>query len=99
MLSKADKMFDELGYKKTRDNEEIETYILGDFKSDVFNEITFYLDQKTYEAFTYNYLGVTNSYYVEKGIDLETDNFNLITDIKTHLAIHEKMKELGWLDE
>ena len=36
-----------------------------------------------------------------KDIELQTnkDNIGNGFDVKTHLAIHEKMKELGWLSE
>lgn len=66
-MSKADKMFKDLKYVKTIDNEE---YILY---SSVKNDIFFDLD------------------------DIEVLSKKI--GVNEHLAIHEKIKELGWLDE
>ena len=66
-MSKADKMFEEMGYKKIIDDDKYRT--------------------------------VYNCYGIE--IVFENRWKEVITDgltIQEHLAIHEKMKELGWLE-
>lgn len=79
-MSKADKMFDELGYTKALfksiKSSQTERYLkyIGD--SSLHNLIVFYEETREVEL----HLGL-NAIYV-----------------KEHLAIHEKMKELGWIE-
>ena len=75
-MSKADKMFEELGYNK--------------YTTDWVEEIVYLhrlLKTKLQIVFdTYN-----REYHSQQ-------NYNLVTiTVKEHLAIHEKMKELGWI--
>ena len=78
-MSKADKMFEELGYNKEYGRIEFfnDDYISFEYKDDYdYNYILFSLKDKTIKTQCYHELSV-----------------------KEHLAIHEKMKELGWLNE
>ena len=71
-MSKADKMFEELGFFNTIENEEIYSHknkISVEFK----NKKTIFFSLYGFDVF--------------------------VMDIEFSLAINEKMKELGWLDE
>ena len=72
-MSKADKMFEELGLKRSEE-ECFEDWITYDSKAKV-------LGRRVLFDTTYGYA--------------ET---NGTITIKLHLAIHEKMKELGWIE-
>ena len=73
-MSKADKMFEELGYKKEVNSDSFirELSIKGHF-----NVIQFFKEIGVYS------------------LHLKLNQIN----IKEHIAIHEKMKELGWLND
>lgn len=79
-MSKADKMFEELGYKKEENEEEI-LYTLKD-------RWVFFFGKEFKEYYTHDYVGVNN--FVGNAVSI---------NVNEHLAINEKMKELGWLDE
>ena len=70
-MSKADKMFEELGYRKETRYPYI--YYINPLKSFGIS----FLDGKRKEYQRHNHA---------------------ITTIEEHLAIHEKMKELGWIE-
>ena len=78
-MSKADKLFEELGYSKSENEEEI-VYILKD-------SWTLYFGKVFKEYCMHDY---PNNELIGCGVSIT---------IKEHKAIHEKMKELGWLDE
>lgn len=86
-MSKADKMFEELGFVKTKD-----TLI-----ENVMNWVVIYHDQELYGrqrkiTFLDHYCYVTlRDVYDDKDIT------GACVDKDLHLAIHEKMKELGWI--
>ena len=70
-MSKADKMFEELGYRK----QEEYTYCKK-FGNIFYHYIDFFENDKSYRKF------------INKGWNYT---------VEEHLAIHEKMKELGWI--
>lgn len=72
-MSKADKMFEELGYWGMQ-NSYLKKYDDGYTKQIHFTNGEYFISFPP----TYN---------------------NVLIKKKEHLAIHEKMKELGWLDE
>lgn len=72
-MSKADKMFKKMGFKKKEDDTWVNYY--NDFTEVVFNK-----EVKMY------------TFHQSNGDIVYANGIN-------HLAIHEKMKELGWLDE
>ena len=71
-MSKADKMFEELGFYNTSENEELYSHK---------NKLSIEFNNKEVRVF--------NLY----GFDV------FVMDIEISLAIHEKMKSLGWLDD
>ena len=78
-MSKADKMFEELGYKVVEENGTAMFYEKYWAATDCIEELTFCKDTKDIE------------------LRINKDTVGNVLDVKTHLAIHEKMKELGWL--
>lgn len=68
-MSKADKMFEELGYKKIETDEYVEYGHRTNYTC-----VNLWKDECLY------------------------DNDSLFTSIQEHLAIHEKLKELGWIE-
>ncbi len=76
----ADEMFEELGYKKEENEEEI-SYTFKDSWVLCFGK-------EFKEYYTHDYVGVNN--FVGNAVSI---------NINEHIAIHEKLKELGWLDE
>lgn len=86
-MSKADKMFEELGFTKTKD-----TLI-----EDVMNWMIIYLEKEIYGRQRIITI-FEDCYYVTlrdtyEGKDIGGARVNK----EEHLAIHEKMKELGWI--
>lgn len=79
-MSKADKMFEELGYEKEENEEEI----LYAFK----DRWVLCFGKEFKEYYTHDYVGVNN--FVGNAVSI---------NVNEHLAINEKMKELGWLNE
>ena len=78
-LSKADKMFYELGYEKTEKSHLI-TYSRYCTKENDFENIHFFLENK--------------------GIKTNWDSYSSkFINVKEYLAINEKVKELGWINE
>ena len=78
VMSKADKMFEKLGYEKSE------------------NKIKLYTNQLQTKI-EYSKAFYSISFIVESELVLIDGTDRLTVD--EHLAIHEKMKELGWLDE
>ena len=79
-MSKADKMFKELGYEKVRDTQ-TSIFYLKNFNDRIdTSHINFYLVSRTIEV-SWDY------------------SYSREFDVLENLAIHEKTKELGWLDE
>ena len=87
-MSKADKMFEELGYFKAKGitNDEIAWFQWQDRKE--------YLDYKTRNILFYK----DKTWNITSGFIGDT-LFMQRPTLKEHLAIHEKIKELGWLDD
>lgn len=87
----AREMFEEQGFdiKKSYD-ERMVTYICIQLIGDYENHygITFNLESKSYHIWYYGF-NKGQSYH----------NSNLSINAKLHKAIHQQMKELGWLDE
>lgn len=83
-MGKADEMFEELGYEKTRDSEKYINYRKSMAFRD-FTDIEFNLQEKTVLPMYEN--------NVFKKITYQK------IDMKELKAINEKCKELGWLDE
>lgn len=83
-MSKADKMFEALGYKKMNyePNYEI-AYVCGLDK-----------DIKAYVVFSYDFNSIQT--YAKK-INVK-NKIGLWVNEPLYLAIHEKMKELGWIE-
>ena len=79
-MSKADKMLEELGYKKEENEEEI----IYTFK----DRWVLYFGKEFKEYYTHDYVGVNN--FVGNAVSI---------NMNEHIAVHEKLKELGWLDE
>lgn len=86
LMSKADKMFEKLGYKKVRDNidcwcnyENKEKKVTVNFEK---NEKMYLVEKEIYDENTEEY--ILTSYFISTEL---------------HQAINEKVKELGWLDE
>ena len=79
-MSKADKMFDDLNYKKVNENENGCVY---DFMGLGFIYIRFLAETKEYDKIIVGRTGL-------EPVGVNTSE---------HLAIHEKMKELGWIYE
>lgn len=77
-MSKADKMFADLGYARDDDGR-YPTYRNGSIT------LMFDVDDNTYTLCEY--------------FSSQNRSASVSTNIKLHLAIHEKMKELGWLYE
>lgn len=75
-MSKADKMFKELGYEKSETDDN--NFIVYDYRTG-------------YMWFEIVFDKLNKEYYSQQYEDLPN-----ITP-KEHLAIHEKMKELGWI--
>ena len=75
-MSKADNIFEELGFEIKASRLEVIRYKNNYHGGKL---IEFNLEFKEYET--------SNSF---KHLDV---------DVKLHIAIHEKIKELGWLDE
>lgn len=84
-MSKADKMFAELGYKDINIHEREISY-QDDKNSWESKEITFYLNEKSYIA-------------VQNSGDYNISELCLHVSVELQMAINEKMKELGWLYE
>ena len=86
-MSKADKMFEELGYKINPSYGNTIKFTKEFKVSDYITivNIIFYLKDK---EVTVNCLG-----------DYGWGDYEEDLTQKEHLAIHEKMKELGWLDD
>ena len=84
-MSKADKMFVDLGYKDINMSETAISY-QDDENSWESKEIIFYYNKKSYMV-------VRNSddYYIRE--------LCLPVSVELHTAINEKMKDLGWLNE
>lgn len=86
-MSKADKMFEELGFTKTKDT----------FIENVMNWMIIYLDKENFgrqrriTIFEDSYFVTLRDIYDDK--DIAGARVNK----EEHLAIHEKLKELGWL--
>lgn len=72
----AQEMFEAMGYKRTRNDEEIW------FENEYYN-VVFYIKENKYELDFY---------------DRVCDKA-LFVSVEIHKAIHQQMKELGWLDE
>lgn len=77
LMSKADKMFADLGY--VRDGHAVMTYRNGN--------ITLMFDVDD------------NIYTLSEYFPSQYRSASVSTNIKLHLAIHEKMEEMGWLNE
>ena len=79
-MSKADKVFDDLNYKKVNENENGCAF---DFMGLGFIYIRVLAETKEYDKIIVGRTGL-------EPVGVNTSE---------HLAIHEKMKELGWIDE
>ena len=79
-MSKADKMFKELGYDKTQDNDRF-----------IFYE-KFWVGANCTETIAID--------KEEKVVEISYDKDNIVAsfDVEQHLAVHEKLTELGWLE-
>ena len=91
-MSKANRMFAALGYGYIEHKNGFDTYSTDTYESDRFKQVVFYFDKKNYEAYDYN-----QDYKPSETQEYEADNFNVIIDVELHMAITQKMKELGWL--
>ena len=80
-MSKADKMFIELGYYKTQGNDKVIFYEKYFAPTQCTETIAFDMEEKMVE------------------ISYDKDNIVVAFQMDSHLAIHEKLKELGWLYE
>lgn len=79
-MSKADKMFKEMGYEKEETRKSIVYKLRLGWKSKIV------IDKEHKEYYAHAYI----------------DNENIVSDVvslcvEEHLAINEKMKELGWI--
>lgn len=84
-MSKADEMFEKTWHKKEEDEVKIVYSGENDEQSYgvVFNKI-----RRSYHTYFF--------FYQKKSIPYDC-NYCITTEL--HLAIHEKMKELGWINE
>ena len=75
-MSKADKMFEELGYHRDDDGR-YPTYYKGDIT------LMFDIDDKQYS--------------LSEWVDVRNRRLSVHVGVDLNKAIHEKMKELGWI--
>ena len=86
-MSKSDKMFEELGYIKTPNPTELEP-VFNDYYSE---------GDCVYEYYNESRL-TCRIYFVDKSYGYAIpDDRGIENNMETHLAIHEKLKELGWI--
>lgn len=83
----ADKMFEELGYIKVSNPEELEPYF-DDYYSEGDTVYEYYNESRL--TCRIYFIGKVYGYSIPDDIAIEND-------IELHLAINEKMKELGWI--
>ena len=86
-MSKADEMFDELGYEKDKEMAEMYVKVIIPFKKQKDVE---------FDVVTEEHIDIRMSKYDEFG-ELKFDR--IVLSLKELQAINEKVKELGWLDE
>ena len=79
-MSKADKMFKELGYDKTQVNDKVTFYEKYWQPTQCTETIAFDMEEKVVE------------------ISYDKDNIVASFNVEQHLAIHEKVTELGWIE-
>lgn len=95
-MSKADEMFENLGYIKQEEifENEIETIeYRKTVKDDIYEEIAKIIEfnnPKIYKHPIMNLVKILKNVYQESNVDLSLQEIQ---------AINEKVKELGWLDE
>lgn len=91
-MSKAEKVFEELNYNKSYEDNTLLKYIkikkVHFFDVEVL--LVFNKKTKDYEHFMFSRDGIEMSTY---------SKINISIDVELHQAIHEQLKELGWLDE
>lgn len=78
--SKADMMFEELGYDKTQDNDKVIFYEKFWVGTNCTETIAIDMEEKMVE------------------ISYDKDNIVASFNVEQHLAIHERLKELEWLE-
>ena len=86
-MSKADEMFEELGYEKDKEMPEMYCKIIIPFKKQ--KDIQF-------DVVTEEHIEIRMSRYDEFG---ELKFNRIVLSLKELQAINEKVKELGWLDK
>ena len=80
-------MFEELGYIKVAHPEKLEP-IFNDYYSEGDSVYDYYHGSRL----------TCRVYFIDKTYGYSTpDGIGVENDMKEHLAIHEKLKELGWL--
>ena len=79
----AKEMFEQLGFKDTNSDEAILNYVISNGK--IQGHIRFFIFDREYSVWTSD---VCNRYTRYAPVPVEW-----------HKAIHQQMKELGWLDE
>ena len=79
----AKEMFEQLGFKDTNSDEAILNYVISNGK--IQGYVRFYILEREYTVWTSD---VCNKYLRYSPVPVEW-----------HKAIHQQLKELGWLDE
>ena len=85
-MSKADKMFEELGYKKDKEIDNLYCNIIRPYKKQ--KDISF-------DDVAKDFVTITLTKYNEFG---ELENNIIVLSIKELQAINQKCKELGWIE-
>lgn len=90
-MSKADKMLRDEGWEKVANPEELEP-IFVDYYSKKDSVYEMYIEYSGGKKLT------CRLYFIGKVYGFSYKDVSIELSIKEHLAIHEKLKELGWIE-